>query len=450
MERTAGAAVGQGAGAVRRLTLLVALAGAACASQGVPPGGPPDALPPEVVAVVPDTGAVGRPPKYVEFHFNEVVAERSRSGPSLAALVLVSPRDGEPRVRWKRDRILVRPRRAWRPNTVYVVTLLPGLADLRGNARTEGATALFSTGGAIPDTHLDGIVFDWLGRKPVPRALVQAITIADTSIVYVTVADSAGIFRLDHVPPVRYVVRAVVDANNNRALDPREAWDTTAVTLADSSSLELLAFVHDTVGPRINAVVVRDSVTLRVTFDRPVDTTQTLGTAAFTLRAADSSAVPILEVTAGSRFDSLEIARTQRRADSARRADSTTRGVDSTARRADTPPRPASVAPRLPRAKRDSTPQRVLSVRAPETDAVIRLGAPIVAGVGYRLRAADIRGLLGYARTSERAFTLPLPPVEKVVPATPAPLPPVPPGIRVPSPGAPPDTARPPAARPPR
>ena len=120
---------------MRRLIALAALAGAACASQGVPPGAPPDALPPELVAIVPDTGAVGKPPKNTEFRFNEVVAERPRTGPSLAALVIVSPRDGEPRVRWKRDRILVRPRHGWRPNTVYTVTLLPGLTDLRGRGQ---------------------------------------------------------------------------------------------------------------------------------------------------------------------------------------------------------------------------------------------------------------------------------------------------------------------------
>lgn len=429
MDRAPGPPRGEGSGAVRRLTALAALAAAACASQGVPPGGPPDALPPELLAIVPDTGAIGKPPKNVEFRFNEVVAERPRAGPSLAALVVVSPRDGEPKVSWKRDRILVRPRHGWRPNTVYTVTLLPGVTDLRGNARGTGAMALFSTGGPIPDTRLDGMVFDWLTARPVPRALVQAIATADTSLVYVTIADSSGSFRLDHLPRDRYVVRAVVDANSNRALDPREAWDSTAITLADSASLELNAFVHDTIGPRINTVVVRDSVTLRVTFDRPIDTTQTLGTGSFTLRAADSSEVPVLDVIAARTADSLEVARTLRRADSARRADSTARPADSAAR----PIRaPASAA----RARRDSTKRRVPSIPTPETEVVLRLGAPLVPGAAYRLRATEIRGLLGYPRTSERAFTLPAPAVEKIVPGAPA--------TERHLPGTPPDSARPP------
>ena len=81
----------------------------ACASQGDPPGGPPDAVPPVLVGIVPESGAVNARPERVEFRFDEVVNERPQSVTNLADLFLISPRDGAPRVSWNRDEIAVRP-----------------------------------------------------------------------------------------------------------------------------------------------------------------------------------------------------------------------------------------------------------------------------------------------------------------------------------------------------
>ena len=425
MEHAARRAGGQGAGAVRRLTAAAraVAAGAAilvasgCASSQSPPGGPPDALPPEIESTSPDSASTGVRPDRVIFDLNEVVSERPQGAATLTALFLVSPRDGEPRVEWKRDRILVRPRRSWRPNTVYTVTMLPGLTDLRGNVRREGSTLVFSTGPTIPNTVLSGTVWDWPAGRTGARALVQAITAEDTTISYVTVADSSGRFALPHLPPGRYVVRGVLDQNNNRVLDRREAYDSTLVTFADTSTLELLAFVHDTIGPRISTAVPRDS-TIRVTFDKPLDPAQTLGAIDFRLvTLPDSNPITIARVATAREFGEAEQVRARARADSARRAtpDDTSRGGG--------PPRvPAGPAvPRgaLPGERAPGDTARPDSARAdttarpsrpvPVTEVVLVLDGALEPGKDYRLRAVDVRNLLGAPRTSDRTFTTPRP-----------------------------------------
>ena len=134
-------------------TLALAFGSAVgCAQQGAPPGGPPDKQPPVLVRVTPDTGAVNTTPPRVVFRFDEVVSERPQGAPSLRELFLISPRDGEPDVDWRREAITVRPRRGWKKNAVYTVTMLPGLVDLRGNVRREGGTATYSKWPPIPDT----------------------------------------------------------------------------------------------------------------------------------------------------------------------------------------------------------------------------------------------------------------------------------------------------------
>lgn len=349
-------------------TLLAMLA--ACASPGLPPGGPEDPNPPELVAITPDTMATGTSPRAVVFRFNEVVSERPRGATTLGGLFLISPRDGAPEVDWNRTALTVRPRRGWRRNTTYTVTMLPGLVDLRGNVREEGAVAIFSTGPSIPRTSINGQVFDWAAGAPAQRALVEAISRPD-SIVYIAQTDSAGRFRIPYVPPGSYTVRAFVDANNNRGFDERELWDSARVVLADSARIELLAFAHDTIGPRISGVTVVDSVTLRVSFDRGIDPAQPIAPALFTLRARDSSLVP------------LAAARNAREWDRARAAAADTIAPDTAARGA-RPSRPS-----------------------PVSEIVIELRRPLEPGGTYRLQASGMRGLLLTPRTSDRAFTVP-------------------------------------------
>ena len=370
---------------------------AACASPGPPPGGPEDPDPPELVSITPDTMATGVSPRAVVFRFNEVVSERPQGATTLGGLFLISPRDGAPDVDWNRTALTVRPRRGWQRNTTYTVTMLPGLVDLRGNVRTEGAVAVFSTGPSIPRTSITGRVFDWAAGTPAPRALVEAISRPD-SVVYITQSDSSGSFRIRHAPRGTYTVRSYLDANNNRGFDERELWDSVRVVLGDSTRVELLAFLHDTIGPRIAGVSIADSVTLRVTFDRGIDPAMAIGPALFTLLARDSSIVPLASARSARDWDRARAARADSIvADSVRRARPA----------APATPRPAPARP----AATDTTDTTGRSARPsrppPVTEIVLELRRPLVPGGAYRLQATNIRGLLGTLRTSDRPFTVP-------------------------------------------
>lgn len=329
----------------------------ACASPGTPPGGPVDAEAPQIVDIAPDSGATSTTPREVVFRFDEVVSERPSGAQSLAALVQISPREGDPRVEWNRDEIAVRPRRGWRPNTAYTVTLLPGISDLRGNTRNTGAVMIFATGASIPAGRIRGTLFNWVEARVVPRGLVEARAVADTNVVYVTSTDSAGSFALTNLPAARYTIRAIVDDNNNRALDPREMWDSAEVNLSDTATLELLAFARDSTGARLTSVDLRDSVTLDLQFDNAIPLAPPVAATSIRVRASDSTDVPILSVT----FPPVDTASAGRRR----------------------PSRPSPV--------------RIL---------VVRLARPLRARTEYRVRVTDIRNVMGISRTSERTFTV--------------------------------------------
>jgi hypothetical protein len=386
---------------VRYLILLFALV--ACAQQGFPPGGPPDKVPPKLLKTTPDSDARNVSEKEVSLQYDEVLNERPGGASSLDQLVLISPRDGAPHVGWHRTRITVHGRHDWKPNTTYTVTILPGISDLRGNADKEGFELVFSTGPEIASASVSGVVFDWPSGHPAPNALVEAISHPD-SIVYIERADSVGRFTIAHMPAGAFTVYGWIDANNNHDRDEHELWDSASVTLKDTARVELLSFIHDSIGPHVVSVDVRDSLMVHATFDKPVDPKQPFDTAHFTLRAADSSVVPIKAIVSAREIDRL-------RSDSLARADSIRARTDTAYRRL------YQAQHRLPT---DSTARRAMRLAAelatllpskpvPAMDLLISIAEPLKPGATYRLESRDIHNLMGVAAGSVRSFSVPKP-----------------------------------------
>ena len=331
---------------MRPAAAALALVAAACARMEPPPGGPPDNAGPLLVATVPEsTGVVPGFSGDVEFRFNETVSEGS--SPNLGAgtgdlerLVVLSPDSQVPVVSWKRSRISVRPREGWQPGRTYRVELLPGVTDLRRNRMEGGAVVTFSTGGPPATDTVRGRVGDWTTGRPAPLAVVEAILLPD-SLAYRTLTDSTGRFVLGPLPTGEYLLRATIDGNRNLRHDPREAWDTTRAAV---DSAALWTFPHDTVGPRLQAVRVRDSVSLGLTFSQALLPGQQLDAGMIrVLQLPDSTPVEVIGLRTPAAHDSL-----YRPAIDSTAADSA--AVDSAVARPDTaraapPPRPGALLP---------------------------------------------------------------------------------------------------------
>ncbi len=380
------------------LTLLVA-----CASPGVPPGGPERHVPPIITRTQPDTNAVNVRGKQFVIHFDEVISERAGSAASLNDLVLISPRNSAAEVDWHRTSLSIHPHKGWLPNTAYTVTLLPGISDLRGNVRTTETVVSFSTGPTIPPTSISGELFDWLSGLPINTGMVEARASTDTSLVYLTASDSVGHYRIRGLPPGQYQVRGYSDANRNRALDPGEAFDTTRVYLKDSLDLELLAFAHDSTGPRLGTVAVEDSVTLRAIFDTPLDPRVKLDPTHFTLTGTDSSRIAIVSVTPA-------------RPDTTR----ATPNVQPVSQSVIPIPQRRTAAAKMALPK----PTRPLLVR----DVIIVIATPLHRGSSYKLTALNAVGPTGRALSSDKTFAVPnLPkPVPRDTSRKPVAVPPAP------------------------
>ena len=405
--------------------------GAACARQGEPPGGPPHTTPPQIVRVMPESGAVVPGWKGdAVIEFDEVIDEMpgSRGGgggggggaapvTGLARQIVLSPVAGDVRVSWHRSAIHVKPAEGWKPNRIYHLELLPGIVDLRRNVMKKGTTVIFSTGAPMPHAALAGTVLQWVEQRVLTGAVIRAAPLPDT-VAYVTLADSAGDFHLSDIPPGRYLVWAIQDQNNNRQLDRREPFDSVTVAVDSSANAVLWAFAHDTVGPRIRGVDPVDSVACRIQFTAPLDPRRPLDTARVRVFALpDTTPVAVRALFTSAQYDSLQ-AKARALADSLRRAKDTTAHRAAPAPGAPRAPAVAGPPPRVPigrdtaAARVDTTKIRQLLKQrpVPSDRLVVQTAQPLEPGKKYLIRVHDATNLNGaVAAEAHGVLTVPVP-----------------------------------------
>jgi hypothetical protein len=400
----------------------------ACASAGDPPGGPPDTTPPHVVRTVPESGAVlTSPPGRAEIVFDEVISEQvAGNQKDIQGAVILSPVTGKVTVDWRRYRITVEPKGGFQPGRIYRLELLPVISDLRQNRMKRGALVVFSTGPALPTATLRGTVVDWTAKHGAAGALIEAMLLPD-SLPYRALADSGGNFTMPQMPAGEYLVYGVVDQNGDRRREPREPFDTVRVTLQDSAAVELFAFAHDTVGPRLRSVDLLDSLTLRLTFDRPLDPAQAPDTSMVHVAPADDSTrlLPISAVLTPTAYDSVTkaAAAAAARDTMQRREPSAGAGARDTTQRRQPSRGAAAPAGVLRRQGRGAQPPlgtpgaprpdttvatRMLARRPPPTDnRIVRLPSALQPGSRYQVSFSGFRGLTGVENHGHATLLVP-------------------------------------------
>jgi hypothetical protein len=328
----------------------------------------------------------------------------------LEKLIILSPSVKVPSVSWKRTKLAVHPDEGWKPNRVYRVELLPGVADLRRNRTTRGTVLTFTTGAPLPATMIEGTVVDWRSSQPAPGALVEALLMPD-SLPYRALADSSGHIAFGPLPAGEYIVKGILDENRNQRLDGREAYDSVRLARGRTSAGELWAFVHDTTPIRIRTVTVADSTSATIELTQSLDPNQRLTPALGTLRSLpDSAVVPIASLLPKPLDDSLHrpaVTKDTTKADTTRadttRADTTQADSARRARRGivEFEERPAGGAgQRL----------KPLTTRPPLTDRlVLRVPRPWTVGKQYEIELRGIRNVTGVSGDAKGVLTVPKP-----------------------------------------
>ena len=261
------------------LTLL------ACARQGLPPGGPEDTAPPQVISVHPEPGAtMVDPHETVTIRFGEWMDKRS-----LKESIFVSPiPKPAPQIQVKEKEVRIDFAEGMNLNQTYVITVGTGAKDLHGNRLKSSWTFAFSTGDRIDTGRISGQVVYTEGD--VEGAYVWAYALSDGSHPdptidrprYITQADGVGLYSLVFLPPGPYRLFAFQDRDRDAAYtvgqDPFGV-PTGDIFLTpehcDAGNRDFRLTVQDTIRPECVSVVAVDRIHVHLRFSEAIDSGST-------------------------------------------------------------------------------------------------------------------------------------------------------------------------------
>ena len=261
-----------------RFAICAALALAACAKQGLPPGGPEDRTPPEVIETEPPSGTarVG-----VHTPVTLLFSEPMKREDVEAALNIFPAPPVPPNLNWDGQTLEIEPDTVWAPNQTYVVTLQVEARDRRGNRLRESLQLAFSTGEHIDSASIGGAI--WRGEAPAARALAlcyrldrQNVNPEFDTADYVVQVDSAGRFRFDYLSPGVYRVFGLEDRDRDWLWNigiEFLAVPSRDIDVADASYLLPPLFLAplDTVSLRIESCQLLSRRHIEIQLDGPVD-----------------------------------------------------------------------------------------------------------------------------------------------------------------------------------
>lgn len=204
------------------MACLVALFAAACAREGMPPGGPRDRIPPWVVETDPPAGSTHVPldvsPKLT---FSERIQPRSIEGNLYIAPIV----EFEAEPSWRGNEITVRFEEPLLADRTYIITVGTGMRDMRSNRMDSTFVYALSTGPSIEEGEVNGLTVH--DGQPARNTYIWAYNLAGkpdpdpsgTTPDYLVQAGRDGTFTFTHLSAGRYRLFAFLDQGRDRLYD---------------------------------------------------------------------------------------------------------------------------------------------------------------------------------------------------------------------------------------
>ena len=244
-----------------------------------PPGGPVDTMPPEVVEIVPNPGAIDiSTSTNIEVTFSEGMNRKT-----VEDAIFISPWPSEEiNFGWKRKKMKIEFEDTLKENRTYVLTIGAKSSDLRNNKMTESFSMAFSTGDHIDEGQVAGAVHSGSG---VEGTLVCAYSLADSSDVdptkiladYYTQCSQQGNYQLMYVAPGNYRLFAIRDRDGNRkytrGIDALGVTTSDVILSQDEKFVQDINFqltVEDTVSPSIRSAYSINQSNIVVRFNEAI------------------------------------------------------------------------------------------------------------------------------------------------------------------------------------
>ena len=227
--------------------LIVIIGFYACASTGMPDGGPYDETPPKFVRANPKPNAINSKRKKISIEFDEFIKLDKAS-----EKVIVSPPQNEtPEVKVSGKRVLVEFFDSLKANTTYTIDFGDAIVDNNEDNPLGNFAYSFSTGESIDTMEISGTVLNAADLEPVKGIQVGIHKdLNDTAFSKIPFdrisrTDSRGHFNIKGIAPGTYRVYALMDGNQNYLFD---------------SKTEAIAYLDSLVVPSMEGAVREDTI----------------------------------------------------------------------------------------------------------------------------------------------------------------------------------------------
>ncbi len=227
--------------------LIVIIGFYACASTGMPDGGPYDETPPKFVRANPETNAINNKRKKISIEFDEFIKLDKAS-----EKVIVSPPQSEsPEVKVSGKRVLVEFFDSLKANTTYTIDFGDAIVDNNEDNPLGNFAYSFSTGNSIDTMEISGTVLNAADLEPVKGIQVGIHkNLNDTAFSKIPFdrisrTDSRGHFNVKGIAPGTYRIYALMDGNQNYLFD---------------SKTEAIAYLDSLVVPSMEGAVREDTI----------------------------------------------------------------------------------------------------------------------------------------------------------------------------------------------
>lgn len=227
--------------------LIVIIGFYACASTGMPDGGPYDETPPKFVRANPEPNAINNKRKKISIEFDEFIKLDKAS-----EKVIVSPPQNETsEVKVSGKRVLVEFFDSLKANTTYTIDFGDAIVDNNEDNPLGNFAYSFSTGESIDTMEISGTVLNAADLEPVKGIQVGIHKdLNDTAFSKIPFdrisrTDSRGHFNIKGIAPGTYRVYALMDGNQNYLFD---------------SKTEAIAYLDSLVVPSMEGAVREDTI----------------------------------------------------------------------------------------------------------------------------------------------------------------------------------------------
>ena len=255
----------------------------------MPPGGPVDTAPPEVISVSPksDSTRVDLNSR-IEITFSERMSEKPTE-----ESIFISPFPKKPfDYKWRGKKLILSPSEPLLKNKTYVVTIGTGAQDLRRNPLSESSTFAFSTGAALDYGSISGEVWtkqeDRFGTEAgislwaYLSCSEHSEPISDTIKIdpekdkpdYVTQSDTEGKYIFKNLSVGKYRLFAVKDLNRDQVWNPdKEAVGVSTQDVELTSNdlaidhIDFILALRDTAKPSLLDCQSLNKSQVRLDFD---------------------------------------------------------------------------------------------------------------------------------------------------------------------------------------